>query len=165
MPGTRRCARPRELAAPEAVGRYAAERALSRLASRKIKTCEVPVLFESSLASGLLGAYVQATSGGALYRKSSFLLDSLGKRVLPEHVDVDEDPHIPRGKGSAPFDDEGVATRPAKIVSGGVVGSYFLSTYSAQQARHAHHRPRRRLAQPDADVAPDRSRATISRRC
>jgi PmbA protein len=124
---------PNELAAPEAVGRYAAERALSRLASRKIRTCEVPVLFESSLASGLLGAYVQATSGGALYRKSSFLLDSLGKRVLPEHVDVDEDPHIPRGKGSAPFDDEGVATRPAKIVSGGVVGSYFLSTYSARK--------------------------------
>jgi PmbA protein len=124
---------PEELAAPEAVGRYAAERALSRLASRKIKTCEVPVLFESSLASGLLGAYVQATSGGALYRKSSFLLDSLGKRVLPEHIDVVEDPLVPRGKGSAPFDDEGVATRPAKIVAGGVVGSYFLSSYSARK--------------------------------
>ncbi len=124
---------PEELAAPEAVGRYAAERALSRLASRKIKTCEVPVLFESSLASGLLGAYVQATSGGALYRKSSFLLDSLGKRVLPEHIDVAEDPLILRGKGSAPFDDEGVATRPAKIVDGGVVGSYFLSTYSGRK--------------------------------
>ena len=66
-----RCASPDELAAPEAVGRYAAERALSRLASRKITTCEVPVLFESPLAAGLLGAYVQATSGGALYRKST----------------------------------------------------------------------------------------------
>ena len=105
---------PSELAAPEAVGRYAAERALSRLGSRKIKTCEVPVLFESSLASGLLGAYVQATSGGALYRKSSFLLDSLGQQVLAEHIDVREDPHLLRGKGSAPFDDEGVATRPAR---------------------------------------------------
>ena len=124
---------PRELAAPEAVGRYAAERALSRLASRKIKTCEVPVLYESALASGLLGAYVQATSGGALYRKSTFLLDSLGKRVLPDHIDVREDPHVPRGKGSAPFDDEGVATRPAQIVDAGVVGSYFLSTYSARK--------------------------------
>jgi PmbA protein len=124
---------PAELATPEAVGRYAAERALARLASRKIKTCEVPVLFESSLASGLLGAYVQATSGGALYRKSSFLLDSLGTRVLPEDIDVDEDPHIPRGKGSAPFDDEGVATRPTRIVERGVVGSYFLSTYSARK--------------------------------
>jgi PmbA protein len=106
---------------------------LSRLASRKIRTCEVPVLFESSLASSLLGAYVQATSGGSLYRKSTFLLDSLGKRVLPEHVDVREDPHVPRGKGSAPFDDEGVATRPAQIVDAGTVQSYFLSSYSARK--------------------------------
>lgn len=122
-----------EMAAPEDVGRYAAERALSRLGSRKIKTCEVPVLFESSIASGLLGAYVQATSGGALYRKSTFLLDSLGQQVLPEHVDVAEDPHVPRGKGSAPFDDEGVATRPRQVVDGGVVQGYFLSTYSSRK--------------------------------
>ena len=124
---------PGELAAPEAVGRYAAERALSRLNSRKIKTCEVPVLFESSLASGLLGAYVQATSGGALYRKSSFLVDSLGQRVLPAHVDIVEDPHQPRGKGSAPFDDEGVLTKKRDVVSAGVVQGYFLSTYSARK--------------------------------
>ncbi len=124
---------PLELAAPEAVGRYAAERALSRLASRKIATCEVPVLFESSLAAGLLGAYVQATSGGALYRKSSFLLDSLGQAVLPSHVDLFEDPHVPRAKGSAPFDDEGVLTRPRTVVSEGVVQGYFLSTYSARK--------------------------------
>jgi PmbA protein len=91
------------------------------------------VLFESSLASSLLGAYVQATSGGALYRKSSFLLDSLGKRVLPEHIDIREDPHVPRGKGSAPFDDEGVVTRPAQIVDAGTVQSYFLSSYSARK--------------------------------
>ena len=122
-----------ELSPPEAIGRYAAERALSRLGSRKIRTCEVPVLYESSLASGLLGAFVHATSGGALYRKSSFLLDSLGKRVLPEHIDIHEDPHQPRGKGSAPFDDEGVATRRAQIVDAGVVNSYFLSTYSARK--------------------------------
>ncbi len=124
---------PDELAAPEAVGRYAAERALSRLGSRKIKTCEVPVLFESSLASGLLGAYVQATSGGALYRKSSFLIDSLGTTVLPDHIDIHEDPHQPRGKGSAPFDDEGVLTRPRDVVKDGVVQGYFLSTYSARK--------------------------------
>lgn len=124
---------PDELAAPEAVGRYAAERALSRLNARKIKTCEVPVLFESSLASGLLGAYVQATSGGALYRKSSFLIDSLGTMVLPDHVDIHEDPHQPRGKGSAPFDDEGVLTRRRDVVKGGVVQGYFLSTYSARK--------------------------------
>ena len=124
---------PEDLAAPEAVGRYAAERALSRLRSRKIGTCEVPVLFESTLASGLLGAYVQATSGGALYRKSSFLLDSLGRQVLPPHVDITEDPHIPRAKASAPFDDEGVATRARDVVGAGIVQGYFLSTYSARK--------------------------------
>lgn len=124
---------PDELARPEAVGRYAAERALSRLQSRKIKTCEVPVLFESTLAAGLLGAYVQATSGGALYRKSTFLLDSLGKQVLPAHLQIKEDPHQLRGKGSAPFDDEGVATSPRDVVLDGVVQNYFLSSYSARK--------------------------------
>ena len=78
----------------------AAERALSRLKSRKIPTCEVPVLFESTLASGLLGAYVQATSGASLYRKASFLLDSLGQVVLPAHVDIVEDPHVPRARAA-----------------------------------------------------------------
>jgi PmbA protein len=122
-----------ELASPQAVGRYAAERALSRLKSRKIKTTECPVLFESPLAAGLLGSLVQATSGGALYRKSSFLLDSLGKKVLPDHVSVDEDPHVRRGKGSAPFDDEGVATKARKVVDAGRLEGYFLSTYSARK--------------------------------
>jgi PmbA protein len=124
---------PQELAAPEAVGRYAAERALSRLNSRRLPTSEVPVLFEATLASGLLGAYVQATSGGSLYRKSTFLLDSLGKRVLPEHIDVREDPHVLRGKGSSPFDDEGVLTRARDVVRQGEVQGYFLSTYSARK--------------------------------
>jgi PmbA protein len=124
---------PDDLAAPEAVGRYAAERALSRLKSRKIKTCEVPVLFESTLAAGLLGAYVQATSGGALYRKSTFLLDSLGKQVLPAHIDIHENPHLLRAKGSAPFDDEGVTTRERDVLTAGVVQSYFLSSYSARK--------------------------------
>ena len=124
---------PAELASPEAVGRYAAERTLARLNSRKIKTCEVPVLFESTLAAGLLGAYVQATSGGAIYRKSSFLIDSLGTRVLPEHVDIDERPHLPKGKASAPFDDEGVRTTARRVVEGGQVETYFLSSYSARK--------------------------------
>jgi PmbA protein len=93
----------------------------------------VPVLYESTVAAGLLGAYVQATSGGALYRKSTFLLDSLGQAVLPEHVDIHEDPHQPRGKGSAPFDDEGVVTRVRDVVSAGVVQGYFLSSYSARK--------------------------------
>ncbi|MRD47842.1 metalloprotease PmbA [Caenimonas koreensis DSM 17982] len=122
-----------ELSAPEAVGRYAAERALSRLKSRKISTRECPVLFESPLAAGLLGAYVQATSGGALYRKSTFLLDSLGKKVLPGHIDIVEDPHVMRGKGSAPFDEEGVRTQARKVVDAGKVQGYFLSSYSARK--------------------------------
>ena len=124
---------PEELARPEAVGRYAAERALSRLKARKISTRECPVLFESPLAAGLLGAFVQATSGGSLYRRSSFLLDSLGQQVFPEHVDITEDPFVRRGKGSAPFDEEGVRTRARKVVDAGRVEGYFLSTYSARK--------------------------------
>ena len=122
-----------ELASAQAVGRYAAERALSRLKSRKIATTQCPVLFESPLAAGLLGGFVQAVSGGALYRKSSFLLDSLGKPVFPKHIDITEDPHVLRGKGSAPFDEEGVRTRSRKVVDAGRVEGYFLSTYSARK--------------------------------
>ena len=122
-----------ELASPEAVGRYAAERALSRLGSRKIPTTQCPVLFESTLAAGLLGGFVQAVSGGALYRKSSFLLDSLGKRVFPQHIDILEDPFVLRGKGSSPFDEEGVRVAPRKVVHGGRVEGYFLSSYSARK--------------------------------
>ncbi len=122
-----------DLSAPEVVGRYAAERALARLKSRRVPTAQVPVLFESTMAAGLLGAYVQATSGGALYRKTTFLVDCLGEPVLPTHVDIHEDPHELKGKGSAPFDDEGVRTQARHIVQGGVVQSYFLSTYSARK--------------------------------
>jgi len=124
---------PDDMAAPEAIGRYAADRALSRLKSRKIATTECPVLFESPLAAGLLGAFVQAISGGALYRKSSFLLDSLGKRVLPAHIDIFEDPFVKRGKGSSPFDDEGVRVKARQVVEGGCVQGYFLSSYSARK--------------------------------
>ena len=123
----------RDLAAPESVGRYAAERALSRLKSRRAETAEVPVLFESPVAAGLLSALVQATSGGALYRKASFLLDCLGTKVLAEHIDVHEDPHEAKGKGSAPFDDEGVRTKARTVVERGVVKGYFLSSYSARK--------------------------------
>jgi PmbA protein len=122
-----------QMASPEAVGRYAAERALSRLGSRKIPTTECPVLFESPVAAGLLGGFVQAVSGGSLYRKSSFLLDSLGKQVFPKHIDILEDPHVLRGKGSSPFDDEGVRGMKRKVVSGGRVEGYFLSSYSARK--------------------------------
>ncbi len=122
-----------ELASPEDVGRYAAERALSRLNSRKIATTECPVLFESPLAAGLLGSFVQAISGGALYRKSSYLLDSLGKQVLPKHIDIMEDPFVKRGKGSSPFDDEGVRVKARQVVEAGRVQGYFLGSYSARK--------------------------------
>jgi PmbA protein len=122
-----------DLASPEAVGRYAAERALSRLKARKIPTCEVPILFESTLAAGLLGAFVQGVSGGALYRKASFLQDCLGTDVFPKDIDILEHPHEPKGKGSAPFDDEGVRTTAREVVDGGVVKGYFLSSYSARK--------------------------------
>ncbi len=122
-----------ELAQPEAIGRYAAERALARLKSRKIATTQCPVLFESPLAAGLLGGFVQAVSGGALYRKSSFLLDALGSKVFPGHIDISEDPMVCRGKGSAAFDEEGVRTKARKVVDAGQVEGYFLSSYSARK--------------------------------
>jgi PmbA protein len=121
------------MASPEEVGRYAAARSLSRLNARKISTRECPVLFESPLAAGLLGGFVQAVSGGALYRKSTFLLDSLGKQVFPKHIDILEDPHVIGGKASAPFDEEGVKTLSRKVVDAGKVQGYFLSTYSARK--------------------------------
>ena len=124
---------PGELAAPEAVGRYAAERALSRLNSRKISTRQCAVLFESPLAAGLVGNFVQAISGGSLYRKSSFLLDSLGKQVMAKHIDIAEDPFIKRGKGSSPFDDEGVRVKARQVVEAGRVQGYFLGSYSARK--------------------------------
>ncbi|MBI2733018.1 MAG: metalloprotease PmbA [Aquabacterium sp.] len=130
----------RDMARPEAVGRYAAERALARLKSRKIATCEVPVLFENTLAAGLLGAYVQATSGGSLYRKATFLLDSLGKPVFPKHISITEDPHILKAKGSAPFDDEGVLTRKRNVVKNGVVQGYFLCGRRCLHLRQQDHR-------------------------
>ncbi len=123
----------RHMAAPEAVGRYAAERALARLNARKLDTRTCPVLFEAPLASGLLGSFVQAVSGGALYRKSTFLLDSLGTPVFPSHIQILEDPHQVGGFGAAPFDDEGVRTVRREVVKDGVVQGYFLSSYSARK--------------------------------
>ncbi|BDI07165.1 metalloprotease PmbA [Sphaerotilus microaerophilus] len=122
-----------DLAAPEAVGRYAAERALARLKPRRLPTGELPVLFENTVAAGLLGSYVQATSGGSLYRRTTFLTDSLGQQTFADHIDLREDPHIRKGKGSAPFDDEGVRTRARSVVEAGVTQGYFLSSYSARK--------------------------------
>jgi PmbA protein len=124
---------PLDLAAPEAIGDYAARRALARLGARKLKTRKVPVLLEAPLASGLIGSFVHAASGGALYRKSSFLLDALGKRIFPDFVRISERALLPKGLASSPFDDDGVATRDREVVDGGVLQGYFLSTYSARK--------------------------------
>lgn len=124
---------PAKLAKPEEIGRYAAERALARLNARKLDTRKCPVLFEAPLATGLLGSFVQAISGGALYRKSTFLLDSLGHSVFAPHIQIVEDPHVVGAVGSAPFDEEGVKTGQRDVVKDGVVQDYFLSTYSARK--------------------------------
>jgi PmbA protein len=124
---------PQRLADPAALGRYAAQRALSRLGARRISTRSAPVLFESPLACGLLGHFVQAVSGTSLYRKASFLVDSLGQQVFAPHIDITEDPHRRGEPGSAPFDAEGVATRKRAVVEAGAVAGYFLSTYSGRK--------------------------------
>jgi len=126
-----------QLADARLVGRYAAKRTLARLSARRIKTGRFPVLFEAPLALGLLGALVQATSGGALYRKASFLLDSLGRPVMADHIQVHEDPHVPGAMGSSAFDDEGVRTRARQVVSDGVLQGYFLSSYTARKLNMA----------------------------
>ena len=122
-----------ELADPEEVGDYCARRALARLGARKIKTCTTPVLFEAPIAATLMGNFVYAASGGSLYRKSSFLLDSLGKQIFSRNVNISERPHLAKAMGSSPFDDDGVATREREVVEGGVLQGYFLGTYSARK--------------------------------
>jgi len=122
-----------ELPDPASVGRRAGERAVRRLGARKIATTQAPVLFEATVASSLLGHFVSAVSVGNLYRKSSFLLDSVGKPVFAPLVDIREEPHARSGLASAPFDEEGVATRAREVVKGGVVQGYFLGSYSARK--------------------------------
>jgi PmbA protein len=111
----------------------AAERAVARLGARKLPTQKCAVLFEAPVAIGLMGSFIQAISGGALYRKSTFLLDCLGQDIFPKQLDLLEDPFIPAAIGSAPFDEEGVKVQARKVVEAGVVQGYFLSTYSARK--------------------------------
>ena len=124
---------PGRLADPEALGRYAGRRVLARLGARKIATRQAPVLFEAPVATGLIGSFVSAASGGSLYRKSSFLLDALGKQIFSKGMTIEERPHEPRALASAPFDEEGVATRTRAVVRGGVLQGYFLGSYSARK--------------------------------
>lgn len=123
----------KSLDAPEAVGRLAAERTVKRLGARTLSSRQCPVIFSADVASSLIGHFLGAIRGGNLYRKSTFLLDHLGKRIFPEFVQIHESPHIPRALGSAPYDSEGVATRPHSIIRDGILESYILSTYSARK--------------------------------
>lgn len=115
------------------IGKKAGLRTIARLGARKIPTCEVPVLFEAPIAASLIGHFVAAVSGSSLYRKSSFLLDSIGKQVFAPDIQIRELPHIKKGLASGMFDDEGVATIERKVVENGVVNGYFLSSYSARK--------------------------------
>ncbi len=124
---------PDDLQPAAQVGRMAGERTARRLDARKLGTLECPVLFEAPEAVDLIGFFVAAISGGSLYRRSSFLLDSLGKPVFAPHVSIREEPHLLRMRGSAPFDNEGVATAARDVVKGGVVEGYFLGSYSARK--------------------------------
>jgi len=117
----------------ESVGRKAGQRTVARLDARRVATGDFPVLFEAPVASGIIGAFVGAVSGSALYRKSSFLMDSIGCQVFSPLVTIHEDPFLPHGLASGPFDAEGVATVTRDVVKDGVVQGYFLASYSARK--------------------------------
>jgi PmbA protein len=124
---------PADLESVAEVGRQAGQRTARRLGARKLSTIECPVLYEAPVATGLFGHFVGAVSGGSLYRKSSFLLDSVGTQIFAPSISIREEPHLRRGQASAPFDDEGVATQPRDVVRDGVLQGYFLGSYSARK--------------------------------
>ena len=123
------------MASPEQIGKESAEFALGRLGARQIKTAKVPVLFDKEIASGLIGHFISAISGGNLYRKSSFLLDKLGEQVLPNWFSISERPFIMRGLASSAFDHEGVRTKDSEIVTDGILNQYLLTSYSARKMK------------------------------
>ena len=122
-----------KLQAPQWVGQQAAFKAVDRLNPQKIKTCEVPVIYYNDVATGLIGHLAGAISGGALYRKSSFLLDHLGKQVLPDWFEISERPHLLRQLASTAFDSEGVITQDREIITDGVLQTYLMTSYSARK--------------------------------
>jgi PmbA protein len=115
------------------LGRKAAERTVARLGARRLGTRDCAVLFVPEVARGLIGNFLSAVSGGALYRRASFLVDHVGKRIFPPWMQIAERPRIPRGHGSTAFDSEGVATHDSDLVSGGVLARYILGSYSARK--------------------------------
>lgn len=124
---------PRRLLAPEVIGRRAAERTVARLDPRPVATGTLPVVFEAEVARGLVGHLLGAISGGALYRRASFLLDSVGTRLFPDWFCIEEDPFVMQGWRSSAFDAEGVCTQAAPLVAAGVLQHYLLGSYSARK--------------------------------
>ena len=115
------------------VGKKAAARTIERLQARSLSTRQCPVLYSAECASGLLGSFIGAISGGNLYRKSSFLLNALDQQIFPDFVHIHEQPYLLGALGSAAYDSEGVATRSRDMVSNGILRSYVLGTYSARK--------------------------------
>jgi len=115
------------------VGKKAAERTLRRLQARSLSTRQCPVMYCAEVASGLLGSFIGAISGGNLYRKSSFLLNALDTQVFPGFVRIHEQPYLKGALGSCTYDGEGVAPQTRDIVSDGILRGYVLSTYSARK--------------------------------
>lgn len=124
---------PQDLKTPESIGAEAAKRALKRLHAQRLKTQQTPVIFAAEVASSLWGHFFSAISGGAIYRKSSFLVDSRGQKIFPDTITITEHPHIKKGLGSAPFDGEGVETQDKIWVQNGVVQDYVLESYYARK--------------------------------
>ena len=122
-----------DMESAEYVGKLAGARTVRRLGAQSISTCQVPVLFEAPLASGLISSLIGAISGGSLYRKSSFLLDSLGTQIASPLLNIEELPHLKKGIASSSFDSEGVATKSRKLVENGVLQGYVLGSYSARK--------------------------------
>lgn len=122
-----------ELESVRTIAETAAARAVQKLGSRKLSTLSVPVIFEASLASSLFSSFIGAIAGGAQYRKSTFLLDKAGSQIFPDFININERPHIRKGSGSAPFDNDGMATQDRTLINKGVLQGYVLSAYSARK--------------------------------
>ena len=121
------------LSSADWVGQNCAKKVIARLNPQKLTTREVPVIFLNDVATGLISHLTGAISGGSLYRKSSFLLDHLGKQVLPDWFQISERPHLLKRLASTPFDSEGVRTQDLEIIQDGVLQTYLLTSYSGRK--------------------------------
>lgn len=124
-----------DLETPEQVGRTAGQRAVRMLGARKAKTDRVPVIFDPQIASSFVGSLASAVNGDMIFKKASFLLDKLGKKIAPSNITVVDDGLLPRGLATGPFDGEGVPTRVTPIIEGGVLQSYLYDVYTARKAK------------------------------